>query len=273
MKLKTLTAVAILAAGAAAAFTSSSRAALTYSAGDLFLGFRGTGATNNYLINLGNIAQFSQQNGASFTVNVGGSIGADLVSAFGANWNTSSTVSWGAIGTTYNGSATSTETIFATRGRNPLSINTQTSPIFGQSPSAQSGITSDINALALKFITDGTETATSTRATLQTASQANTWASFTLNSTDFNLGVNVDGATFSNTAPRLGTATSVLDLYRVDPVSGQAGIYLGRFSINDSGVITFTAVPEPATYALLIGAGFLAFMVQRARRRSSVHPS
>ncbi len=270
MKLKHLTVVAILAAGVAASLTSSARAALTYTAGDLFLGFRGTSATSDYLVNLGNISQFSQLNGSSFTVALGGDISGDLISAFTASWNTSSTVSWGAIGTTFDGTPSSVETIYATRGRNALNINTQTLPIVGKSPSTQAGITTDINALAGKYVTDGVATANSTKGTLQTASQANTWAQLTKNSTDFNLGVNIDSATFSTSGGRLGTATSVLDLYRVDPVFGQEGTYLGKFTINDNAIVTFTsAVPEPSTYGLLIGAA-LAFVAFRRLRQRKV---
>jgi hypothetical protein len=44
---------------------------------------------------------------------------------------------------------------------------------------------------------------------------------------------------------------------------------LGTFTLNSSGILTFTAVPEPATYGLLAGAGLFALLLRRQFARAT----
>ena len=61
---------------------------LTYNDGDLFLGFRATDRTSDYLVNIGQPTQFvNAAPGSTFPVAVG-STSADLATAFGADWYT-----------------------------------------------------------------------------------------------------------------------------------------------------------------------------------------
>lgn len=238
---------------------TSAQAALTYSSGDLLLGFRAAGAANNYVVNLGAISQYTAQNGASFSVNTGGNIGGDLASAngFGSNWFTNSDLSWGIIGTTFFNTG-DLEVLYATRAR--LNAAIQTQPWRGRSPSGQTQSISLIQALAFKYAQDGQATANSTRGTFQAATAENSWASLTSGTNDFIVGGNIEGS-FAE-----GAAASVLDFYRIDPVFNQSATYLGSFTISNTGAITFTAVPEPSVLALaLLGVGLLALRLRHRR--------
>ncbi len=269
MKIKTLAITALLAAGFALT-SQTALATLSYSYGDIFIGFRKTGASEDYLVNIGNVSQFSKLDGSSFTVDLGGSIAADLVTAFGSNWATTSTLFWGAAGTTFDGAPTSLETLYFTKARTGTvtGITKQTTAPTTFPSSTQGGIATDLDALRIKYTTDGNATENSTKGTFQTAAQDNTWNYFTNSGGDFgSYGGNVDGASFqSNGTTRLGTATSVLDFYKLDPsLDSTAATYLGKFTINDNAVITFTSVPEPSTYGLVIGAGALLLIWRRKR--------
>ena len=66
----------------------SRRTTLTYNDGDLFLGFRATDRTSDYLINIKQPAQFvNAPPGSTFQVDVG-TTSADLITAFGSDWYT-----------------------------------------------------------------------------------------------------------------------------------------------------------------------------------------
>ena len=65
--------------------------------GDLYMGFRSTTATNEYLWNIGQYTQFdSQPVGTHLLL---GNIQTDLTTVFGANWATDMNVQWGSAGT------------------------------------------------------------------------------------------------------------------------------------------------------------------------------
>jgi hypothetical protein len=75
---------------------------------------------------------------------------------------------------------------------------------------------------------------------------------------------------YNNTMGNFGNLTdgTALDLFRMtpgNPTSNLAGDYLGTFTIDDSGVVTFSPVPEPGT-CVLIGAA-AAFLLVVIRRR------
>src|SRR4051812_39247272 len=74
---------------------------VTYTAGDLLLGFRasgGAGALQSYEVNLGQASIYRDASGA-FTVSNLGNISADLVLLFGPNWFDRSDVFWSVSGT------------------------------------------------------------------------------------------------------------------------------------------------------------------------------
>ena len=265
MKLKSILTTALLATTVLLAGRSA-EAALNYAAGDLFLGFKGTGDAQDYLVNIGNVSQFSSLDGATFTVNVGGSIGADLATAFGSGWANRSDVFWGLIGTTYDGAVNLTPTLYATKPRSQTTPNVQSVPWKGRSNSGQVSSVSQIQQLAGYYKDQGNATGNSTKGTFQLATNSSSFAQLTATSNDFTVGGNIEGAFIVEN----GTANSVLDLYRIDPVFNQNATYLGKFTISNTGIVQFTAaaVPEPSTYGLVIGAGAVLLALKRRRRQS-----
>ncbi len=253
MKIKSLFTTALLGAAALLLAGHSARAALTYTAGDLFLGFKAAGADQDYLVNIGNVSQFSSLGaGSTVTVITGGSISADLGTAFGSSWFSSGSVFWSITGTTYNGTTNLVPTLYATRARSISGA--QSTPWVGSASSNQVESVSLLQALAGKYAQDGTAAGAS-KATFQDSASDNSYAKLTAATSDFSIGGSVEGST-----------SRTLDFYRIDPVNDQAAAYLGYFTINGSGVVTFTAVPEPSTVALL-GLSATAFLIF-VRRRS-----
>jgi hypothetical protein len=77
---------------------------------------------------------------------------------------------------------------------------------------------------------------------------------------------NTTSASFSTTPG----SVAVSDLYEYAPGTPSAqSVFLGSFSLDNNGVLTFTAVPEPGTWAFL-GLGAVALAVtQRNRKQGS----
>ena len=108
----------------------------------------------------------------------------------------------------------------------------------------------------------------------------NTWNSYVTGSgsADF-LQYNVEAAftaTDRGTFGAAGTVEQIWDFYRVanfpntDADSGK-GIYQGSFTIDNSGNISFIAVPEPNTIGLLLaGLGFAGWVSRRRASRESL---
>src|SRR5262249_29863605 len=65
--------------------TALAQSTLNYTNGDIFIGFRSTDGTQNYIIDIGQASQFTS--GTSFTLSLG-NVGADLAAVFGSNWLT-----------------------------------------------------------------------------------------------------------------------------------------------------------------------------------------
>jgi len=257
MKIKTFAITALLAAGVALT-GQSAKAAYGYTPGDIFLGFRalgGTGATQDYVVNIGQFSLYTTGN--SFTI---GTVGTDLTAVFGAGWNTNrgegNGVLWSAIGTPYN-TGSDPKTIFVSR---PQSSATE---FLGKSPIASMQTITNIQDVASGYLLSGAN-ASNAAGTIQGVSDGNSWDSkfqFVSN-LDFNRFDNIEGD-FSG---GVNSSDAVLDLFQIDPVNGSASVLLGSLSISSSGVVSFTAVPEPSTVAL-VGMSIATGLVLLRRRR------
>ena len=282
MKKNTNGTSAMLALACAALFASTNaNATLAYNDGDLILGFRatgGTGASTDYLVNLGSDSSFLTGS-SQLTLNVG-NIAADLSSIFGAGWKTRSDLFWSVSGVQkFAGNTLPNNSMFATNAETTIgALGTQNSTAWPRVSSFGAGTPAlKIQSMATKFTlgttgaisgTDQIESTNSAFALIQPTSQTNSFASFMPN------GINTTGASaygyFNGTTGiegnfGSGTAGTVLDLYSLTPGSG-ASSFIGNFSINDSAQVTYTptGVPEPTSIAIL-GAG--AAMLGMVRRR------
>ncbi len=243
--------------GGSLALTTASAAPVTYAAGELFLGFRaggGTGATKDYLVNIGAASQFTTATAATPVV-TGGAIATDLANAttlFGSGWNNRADVFWSISGTTgFSAGANGdpAKTLYATAPR--LLPGTQTLPWSRESDSSQGVTNTKMRGMSEAFA--GKEsTANSPKAIIQTATSANSYASYQPGGTLANAGP-APGISFNAFNPsventfdpdRGGAAGSVLDFYRMTPGTGN-GEYLGFFVIDSSASVTFYPKTTP----------------------------
>lgn len=273
--MKTTTKLALLAIAGLGLGAQSH--AVTYTNGDLFLGFRasgGQGATQTYLVDLGQAAIYRDAaEGTSFTLDgtIAGTdiddIGADLSSIFGASWFSRSDLFWGiAGGVTPAASGDTLNTLYASAAQDSFGIST---PWNRRSNSQQGATNTKIQTMATTFQNNYSNTVNSAKGVNEGFSDPNSWGSYQPGGTVPNSG----GISFAAFGPSIegnfanGASGTALDLYRMTTSStaGLPGSYEGTFSINNSGAVSYTVTPEP-TSTLLIGTGLAAFAMRRRRK-------
>jgi hypothetical protein len=257
MKRKILT-TALVALAGLTLLSQSVQAQLTYSADDLFIGFQKAGSLNSYVINIGQASLYNLP-GASFTLS-SGSIGADLTAVFGSGWATDASLYWGVAGTPGSSIAGGDQanTLYASKAESLY--GTQETPY-------NRAINQNIPRAEIVNFTSsyaGAANATNPKGMIQSTSIANDWQEFN-NSSGTSFGY-FDGLEGNFAAGVGGTA---LDLFRMQSGSTALGTYRGTFTINGSGLISFSgappsAVPEPSTYAMLaLGALLMTVVIRR----------
>ncbi|MEP6669133.1 MAG: PEP-CTERM sorting domain-containing protein [Chthoniobacter sp.] len=279
MKMKTLHSllgVSILALVGSIAGAGSANAAVTVSNGDLYLGFRATGGTGSsfdYLIDIGQASIYKNAT-SSFVLNSAsginiGNIGIDLANTFGANWATRSDLFWGVVGTVNPLIGTDPlNTEYASKGEN--TFGTPETAWNSRANSAQNQTNTAIVTLRTTLSND-TAAPNSTRAAIQSTGEAGSWFS-AVHAADGG-GVSFNSSYDSSLEGSFagGPNGTALDLFRL-PVSasGAAGTYLGNFTTDSTGNITFNvaSVPEPSTLTALAGGAALLGLVRR--RRSAI---
>lgn len=238
------TARSFLAAAVAASLSliglrdACAQSALTYNDGDLFLGFRATDGTSDYLVNLGQASQFvGQSSGSSQQASVG-NIGADLTTVFGSDWYTridantgTSAVKWAIVGAReVAASSDPANTLYST------SANSSAWPRL--SDTAQSYTSSLIASLGNAF-SGNQSTANSPQGLIQTAAANNSYASFQPG------GSHSQGISFQTWNPsNEGAPSTRLFLDRITPGSGASEL-LGVLTLSSNGNVTFTAGNNP----------------------------
>ena len=240
-RLTQLLAVLLLAAFACIANAGKSpntpNAILNYDDGDLFLGFRSTDGTSDYLINIGQPTQFlTASPGASFQVDVG-TASADLVTTFGSDWYTridtdtgNNAVLWAVTGGRQ-----------VVSGGDPANVLYSTNPVVtpwaSHSVTAQSFTSSLTSALGNTFAGNNS-TANNVRGLVQSAASNNSYASFQPP------GANSGGISFQAWNPsNEGSPANTLYLNRIAP--GACATVLGTLTLNSSGQVNFTATLTP----------------------------
>lgn len=209
--------------------------------GDLFLGFRasgGTGGSEAYIVKLGRDTDTVFT--ASGTITSVGNVGADLVAKYGANWNTRDDLYWGIFGVR---GLSGIPVLYASRERNPVSTPaTPWAPlVYSERTSAGNRINSVLTGIGGYRLS--TATANSTVGAFQTNSAQEASYNFevaTQGTSDFgslSQWQSIEGSFISGTA---GTALDVFRLSGDGDVAINPTTLLGTFTINNSGVISFT---------------------------------
>lgn len=252
------TAMMALASVALLTIPASAQQPTVYNDGDLFIGFRSPADTNNYLINIGQPGQFRDAApGSTITLSLG-NIGADLTTVFGANWFSRTDVFYALISGRFVGNGVDPDNTLYTSNPNATSFNRRSN----NAQSATSTLTTQLGEAYAGNI----DTVNSNGGLIQAAGGPNSYASFQPG------GPNSGGISFQAFNPsNEGIPSQSLFFNRLAPSSTQnvPGQVLGSFSLDSSGNLSFQAVPEPSTYAL-VGAGLALFAVAARRRRRAL---
>ena len=291
--------VALAAVLVSLSATTASATLTTYSPGDIFIGFRQTGVANTVVAKIGTVGDYLPASlggpralGSTYNPTFGvipntstlvTNLSLDLNTVFGSSWANNPTdgsgVRWGVVGWTGNTGETSSvsgltvRSLFVTRGRTepstPTSVSSTISSIGDRSGFA-TAFTSFAYGSGQGSYVSQDSTANSSVAYIGAASGANNWGTQIQANAGFGLGSGRAVDQTPLTGAYSGPTSSVLDLW-LSPNTGSTlastNTYLGSFALNNSGSLTFTAVPEPGTYILLAIVG-LFFVVFRRRKNS-----
>lgn len=271
----------------------------TYNNGDVFLGFRRSGTADTLAVNLGSATQFltpafggTAAPGSSFNVQFGlvpgtstpvFNLNTDLTGLFTSSWTNNTTdgsgVRWAVVGISGNTSSGipgyTARTLFVTRARTEPGVQTSIGPDrldIGDF----NGFSAAFNAFVLGVgggsFRNQESTPNSTAAYIGPAAEVNNWGARIDSASEGSFGLGAGAEVEQTFGAFQGTTDSVLDLW-ISPNTGSTTIpvnsntYLGNFTLNNSGQLTFNAVPEPSTYALLGLAGASAFIWRLRQRR------
>lgn len=274
MKLKNKTTILLLAfAGVLLVAPAMKAATVAYSSDDLLLGFRatsGTGATSNYLVDLGQASLFTGAAGSTIynlssspLGNAIGNLNADLVATYGANWATSGLVTYGIVGSTGQLSGVGSDpkkTLYATaqETQSGAAGTPQSTP---WNSSGQIGLTAQSNAAgkiggssSLASAYNGqTSTANSAFGIVEATASPNSWSSFQAS------------PAFGAFNPTVSDSVSnTLDLYTNQFTSNPFN-FVGNFHLSQTGDLTFESAPEPGR-AVLLSFGLAAALFRRRRK-------
>ena len=227
-------------------------------AGDLFIAFRvdgGVGANTSYIINIGADTGYRNAAQGSTQVLTLTGVGADLSTTYGESWSTRADLHWAVFGARLSVNSS----VYGSNEQNPAgSAATPLPGLTQQARNATAGTVIDV----VTGYSLGETTPNNPLGTFQTNS-ANDSSFFkqvaTAGTTDFGSLSQWDSIEGDFSGGASGTA---LDLFRI---SGTGVSNLGTFTINNTGGISFTAVPEPAG-AVFAALGALALTTRRKRQ-------
>lgn len=264
----------LLAAAGVLVAASPASAVLSYTAGDLFMGFRtdnvGDGAV---IINIGQASNYRDATG-NFALSVG-NLNSVLTAQFGAGWDTRTDLYVGIAGSPSNTATVNGDPFRTNYGSKAQDIfGTQSDP-WALDPGARGSTSTLMQGIDDGFLA-GTNSALLTNGGTQTSSTPNWWGSYMPG------GANSGGIAFGAFNPTIedsfngGASTVSLDLYRIlhtntgatEPGTVGSGQYSGTFTFTSGGGINYStspgAVPEPSR-AFLIVAGLGSFLFRRRR--------
>jgi hypothetical protein len=247
---------------------------------DLIVGFQQSGTPTDYEVDLGSMSNYLGL-ATDTAINLSGDISAtDLKGIFGSNALTGGTVTWAGA---------------ATVGANATTLNGVAVPAFGtfvtQFDSIQTGLTPGVTPPVSEFKGAGTsilhtrEGAVGNLYTgLNGATSLSTPEAAAISTGSFSYDhwmnsstVNGFGAGFD--APTALSLTSgeysVIDLFQYGSGTTNPGTYIGSLELSSTGGLSFTnfvptAIPEPSTYAAILGAACLSFVAIRRRKQQVI---
>ena len=268
--------ILLTAAGAALLAQSMKAATTAYNPDDLLLGVRatsGTGASQDYVINLGQASQFDPNGSSVVTLNVG-NFYIDLANVFGTDWFSRTDLLWSVSGTPGNLAGVGSDPaklLYATRADQAGGTDNP----WPQASSTSQGTTASKMLSFASGYSNLNSTANSSVGLIQNTSDSNSYASFQPG------GVNTGATTaFGSGSQFVGgieaTPSTALDLFRIPAINGGAVTDIGDFAFQAQGGGVFSlifkpdsveAIPEPSTWALIsVGAAIGILLRRRASR-------
>jgi hypothetical protein len=272
MKIKSQLLTAVLALGLA------SHGFAQANVGDLILGFVPTGTqtsgdSTNLEVDLGTVQSFLTAGPGTYTV---ANLGTDLTSTYGATWD-STNLGFGVVGTvTANGQITgaTSKTIWGTStesggtypatgfiGGSNLTAEGHINTIYSNGNSTGIGGSAATNLADLSSQTDAVNGATLYGQTNSNSVGAAFSAEMGTNA------FSIPSASNSILLTAVNSGNSE-DLLQLANGSGNLSTDLGYFTLSSSGILSFTVIPEPSTYAAILGALTIGFVLIRRRNRS-----
>lgn len=251
----------IKAAMAAAVFcgTAASAQTFTYNQGDLLAAFRKAGSPD-LIVDLGSASSFQQYGAAPFSI---AGVNSTLLNSVFGNMDG---VYWSVFGyVNTSGSPLGPQnTIWVTDPRS--NIATQNDPNSSLTFSGQGQTISKMGAIAAGA-TSGYATVLANQI-VEVSSSLNVGG----DPVSYTVGVGPLGDFRGTWKPNIenltptgfgaGSTPEVSDLFQQNPGAANVGSYLGEFELGNDGVLTFSAVPEPSTLAML-GAGMMTLVAIR----------
>jgi hypothetical protein len=248
--MKLIKSLGLVAAFSAAALAS--QAAVIGGVNQLVIGFQETGAANDVELNLGLLDTSNLLTVGTHNL---GNVATLLNTNLGTDWTQ---ISWAAAAATKL-SAGGNEFVTSKWTSSTGTLGVANSDAFG-SPSASAinnGITK-VSQLDNGVVTGGLIAASDIK-------------SFTVNSTTgFNFGPQA-----KNLLVNSGFSASDLYLLKANLDSSAPGVlgvsgFQGTLAVSSAGDITFTVIPEPSTYAVILGALTIGFVALRRRFSKAV---
>jgi hypothetical protein len=262
MKYK-MTVISAVVAGSLLGLVASSEAQFSYSAGDLFVGFRQAGSPD-LIVDIGQASLYqAYQPNMPFTVS--GGVSSALSATYGSNLNN---LYWSVF--SYQ---SSDNTLFTTSARSDITM--QTDPTASAGSSSQGIVRAYMHSILNGATSPSATSLTTTAATIPSSLNQSGELSYTV-------GVQVPSSTtepgnfrgswspVENFTGASFTGSSVSDLYQNAPGNPltTVGSYLGNFSLDNTGDLVFNPVPEPGIWAVF-GVGIITlFAVRRIGRKN-----
>jgi hypothetical protein len=270
----------IISALLAAGLVSVAHAQVSSAVPDLVLGLQTAGGSTDYEADLGSMASYVGLSSPT-TLNLSSLISAsDIEGIFGSGAFTGGTVTLGAAATigvsatTLNGVSETTKSTWITQANGtvvagPWAVGTSSTSVFkdastiGSNPRYQ-GIESVYNGL------NAQPSLSTPNAAAVPSGGAAAWSSYVNSQAKNGFGAGFDAGTGLALTPGL---FEVVDLFQYAVGStSTSGTYTGSLELGSDGSLFFTnfdpiAVPEPSTYAAILGAASLAVVMIRRRKQ------